>query len=52
MYSFTMHLFRDETIPEIETSDNEHHSESDNDYDEPFVRHERMAEDATISLGD
>ena len=28
-----MHLFRDEIVPEIETSDNEHHSESDKDYD-------------------
>ena len=37
-----MHLI----VPEIDTSDNEHHSDSDNDYDDPFVRHERMAEDA------
>ena len=28
-----MHLFRDEIIPEVETSDNEHHSESDKNYD-------------------
>ena len=28
-----MHLFRDEIFPEIETSDNEHHSESNKDYD-------------------
>ena len=52
-----MHLFRDKIVPEIETSNNEHHSESDKDYDpemeknitdddDPFVRHERMAEDA------
>ena len=27
-----MHLFRDEIVPEIETSDNEHHSESNKDY--------------------
>ena len=67
-YSSTMHLFRDEIVPEIETSDNEHHSESDKDYDpemekdiidddhdaeergdkednDPYVRHESMAED-------
>ena len=52
-----MHLFRDEIVPEIETSDNKHHSKSDKDYDpemekdiiegnDPFVRHERMDEDA------
>ena len=28
-----MHLFRDEIVPKIETSDNEDHSESDKDYD-------------------
>ena len=28
-----MHLFRDEIVPDIETSNNEHHSESDKDYD-------------------
>ena len=33
MYSSTMHLFRDEIVHEIETSDNEHHSESDKDCD-------------------
>ena len=32
-YSSTIHLFRYEIVPEIETSDNEHHSESDKDYD-------------------
>ena len=64
-----MHLFSNEIIPEIETSDNEHHNESDKDYDpemekdiinddhdskeradkedgDPFIRRERMAEDA------
>ena len=62
-----MHLFRDEIVPEIETSDNEHHSESNKDYDpemekdiidddhdseergdkedeDPYIRHENMAE--------
>ena len=53
-----MHLFRDEIVLEIETSDNEHLSESDKDYDpemekdiikddDPFVRHERIAKDAS-----
>ena len=64
-----MQLFRDEIVPEIETLDNEHHSELDKDYDpqmekdiidddhdseergdkdddDPFVRHEYMAENA------
>ena len=39
-----MHLFRDEIVPEIETSDNEHHS-YDTEEDQ-IVRYERMAEDA------
>ena len=65
MYSSTKHLLRDEIVLEIETSDNEHHSEWNKEYDtdmekdiiddekrgdkeddEPYVRHERMAEDA------
>ena len=39
-----MHLFRDEIVPEIETSDNEHRS-YDSEEDQ-IVRFERMAEDA------
>ena len=39
-----MHLFRDEIVPEIETSDNEQHSH-DTEEDQ-IVRYERMAEDA------
>ena len=33
-------------FPEIETFDDEHHSESDNEYEDLFVIHETMAEDA------
>ena len=39
-----MHLFRDEIVPEIETSDNQHRS-YDSEEDQ-IVRFERMAEDA------
>ena len=39
-----MHLFRDEIVPEIEISDNEHHS-YDNEEDQ-IVRYERIAKDA------
>ena len=68
-YLSTMHIFRDEIVIEIETSDNEHHIESDKNYDpemekdmidddhdseergdkehdDPYVRQEKMAEDA------
>ena len=37
-----MHLFRDEIVPEIETSDNEHHT-YDTEEDQ-IVRYKRMAE--------
>ena len=70
-YSSTIHLFRDKIVPEIKTSDNEHHSESDKDYDpqmekdiidddhgseergdkeddDPYIRHESMAEEAPL----
>ena len=39
-----MHLLRDEIVPEIETSDNEHRSYVTKD--DQIVRYERMAEDA------
>ena len=39
-----MHLFWNEIVPEIETSDNEHHS-SDTEEDQ-IVRYEHIAEDA------
>ena len=43
-----MDLFRDEIVPEIETSDNEHHS-YDTEEDK-LVRYERVAEDDIILL--
>ena len=39
-----MHLFRDEIVPEIETSDNEQYSHDT--IEDEIVRYERMAEDA------
>ena len=45
-----MYLFRDENVPEFETSDNEHRS-YDSEKDK-IVRYERMAEDAPSNYND
>ena len=39
-----MHFFRDEIVPEVETSNNEHHSELDKDYD-PVMEKDTIEDD-------